>query len=29
MLGFAGLLGVVLLVLIIRWFSARRSAPPG
>jgi hypothetical protein len=29
MLGFAGLLGVVLLVLIIRWFSARRSARPG
>jgi len=29
MLGCAGLIGVILLVILIRWLSSRRSAPPG
>lgn len=29
MLGFAGLVGLIVLILIIRWLSSRRSAPPG
>jgi hypothetical protein len=29
MLVLAGVIGLVVLVLIIRWLSSRRSAPPG
>ena len=29
LLGCAGLIGVILLVILVRWLSRRRSAPPG